>query len=106
MTTVLTSIAVWAATAPATKPAIPDEEQVTPGTIGFLVTVAVVLVGILLANMAARRVRRVRARAGATESNALPVRVDPYQSREEAEAIMAEREKKQDSTDTKPDSHE
>ena len=91
----MTTIALWAASAPPTKKPIPDEELVTPGTIGFLITFAVVVAGIVLANLAARKVRKLRARDGAVESNALPVRVDPRQSREEAEAIMEQKQRNQ-----------
>lgn len=91
----MTTFAVWAATAPPSQAPIPDEELVTPGTIGFLVTLAVVVAGIVLANLAARKVRKLRARDGAVESNALPVRVDPRQSREEAEAIMKQKQHNQ-----------
>lgn len=89
------AIATWAATAPPTKKPIPDEELVTPGTIGFLVTLAVVIAGIVLANLAARKVRKLRARDGAVESNVLPVRVDPRQSREEAETILEQKQRNQ-----------
>lgn len=91
----ITTIAMWAATAPPTKKPIPDEELVTPGTIGFLITLAVVIAGIVLANLAARKIRRLRARDGAVESNVLPVRVDPRQSREEAEAILEQKQRNQ-----------
>ena len=91
----MTTFAVWAATVPPSQAPIPDEALVTPGTIGFLVTLAVVVAGIVLANLAARKVRKLRARDGAVESNALPVRVDPRQSREEAEAILKQKQHNQ-----------
>ena len=91
----VTAIALWAATAPPSQAPIPDDELVTPGTIGFLVTLAVVIAGIVLANLAARKVRKVRARDGAVDSNVLPVRVDPRQSREEAEAIREQKQRNQ-----------
>ena len=89
----MVATALWAATAPPSQAPILDEELVTPGTIGFLVTLAVVIAGIVLANLAARKVRKIRARDGAVESNALPVRVDPRQSREEAEAILEQKQR-------------
>ncbi|GAA1201505.1 hypothetical protein GCM10009585_18990 [Brevibacterium paucivorans] len=91
----LAAIALWAATAPPSQAPIPDEELVTPGTIGFLVTLAVVIAGVVLANLAARKVRKIRARDGAVESNVLPVRVDPRQSREEAESILEQKQRNQ-----------
>ena len=89
----MAAIALWAATAPPSQAPILDEELVTPGTIGFLVTLAVVIAGIVLANLAARKVRKIRARDGAVESNVLPVRVDPRQSREEAESILEQKQR-------------
>ena len=91
----MAAIALWAATAPPSQAPILDEELVTPGTIGFLVTLAVVIAGVVLANLAARKVRKIRARDGAVESNVLPVRVDPRQSREEAESILEQKQRNQ-----------
>src|SRR5699024_6129765 len=56
---------------------------VTPGTIGFLATLAVVVVVIFLIRDALRRVRRVRARSGETDAYPIPLRrhVVPNQSK-------------------------
>lgn len=61
----------------------PDPDLVTPGTIGFLVTLAVVIVVIFLIRDALRRVRRVRARSGETDAYPIPLRrhVVPNQSK-------------------------
>src|SRR5690625_7358462 len=60
----------------------PDPDLVTPGTIGFLATLAVVVVVIFLIRDALRRVRRVRARSGETDAYPIPLRrhVGPNQS--------------------------
>ena len=61
----------------------PDPDLVTPGTIGFLATLAVVIVTIFLIRDALRRVRRVRARSGASDAYPIPLRrhVVPNQSK-------------------------
>ena len=61
----------------------PDPDLVTPGTIGFLATLAVVVVVIFLIRDALRRVRRVRARSGETDAYPIPLRrhVVPNQSK-------------------------
>src|SRR5699024_4542235 len=60
----------------------PDPDLVTPGTIGFLATLAVVVVVIFLIRDALRRARRVRARSGETDAYPIPLRrrVVPNQS--------------------------
>lgn len=52
----------------------PDPDLVTPGTIGFLATLAIVIVVIFLIRDALRRVRRVRARSEASDSYPIPLR--------------------------------
>ncbi|MGO2036331.1 MAG: hypothetical protein ACTH2U_07610 [Brevibacterium sp.] len=52
----------------------PDPDLVTPGTIGFLATLAIVIVVIFLIRDALRRVRRVRARAEASDAYPIPLR--------------------------------
>ncbi|MGC2940343.1 MULTISPECIES: hypothetical protein [unclassified Brevibacterium] len=61
----------------------PDPDLVTPGTIGFLATLAVVILTIFLIRDALRRVRRVRARSGASDAYPIPLRkhVVPNQSK-------------------------
>lgn len=72
------------ASTPASTPdgTAPDPDLVTPGTIGFLVTLAVVIVVIFLIRDALRRVRRVRARSGTSDAYPIPLRrhVVPNQS--------------------------
>ena len=73
------------ASAPASTPdgGTPDPDLVTPGTIGFLATLAVVILTIFLIRDALRRVRRVRARSGASDAYPIPLRrhVVPNQSK-------------------------
>lgn len=96
-------LVVGAATAPATEPPQgPDPVTVTPGLVGFLVTFAVVAAGIVLANIAARKVRKIRARAGVEDVSAFPVRTDPRLSRQEAEQQM--RDTDATAQDAQPDS--
>lgn len=61
----------------------PDPDLVTPGTIGFLATLAIVVLTIFLIRDALRRVRRVRARSGASDAYPIPLRkhVVPNQSK-------------------------
>lgn len=61
----------------------PDPDLVTPGTIGFLATLAVVIVVIFLIRDVLRRVRGVRARSGETDAYPIPLRrhVVPNQSK-------------------------
>lgn len=61
----------------------PDPDLVTPGTVGFLVTLAIVIVVIFLIRDALRRVRRVRARSGSSDAYPIPLRrhVVPNQSK-------------------------
>ncbi|WP_432791407.1 hypothetical protein QYM46_07375 [Brevibacterium sp. K11IcPPYGO002] len=60
----------------------PDPDLVTPGTIGFLATLVIVILTIFLIRDALRRVRRVRARSGANDAYPIPLRrhVVPNQS--------------------------
>ncbi|MGC3021353.1 MULTISPECIES: hypothetical protein [unclassified Brevibacterium] len=69
--------------APTTDGGSPNPDLVTPGTIGFLATLAVVVVTIFLIRDALRRVRRVRARSGASDAYPIPLRrhVVPNQSK-------------------------
>lgn len=52
----------------------PDPASVSPGTIGFVVTLIIAIAAILLARDALRRVRRVRARAGVETTYSIPMR--------------------------------
>lgn len=52
----------------------PDPDLVTPGTIGFVVTLVIVIAVIFLIRDALRRVRRVRARAHADDAYPIPMR--------------------------------
>lgn len=52
----------------------PDPDLVTPGTIGFLTTFAIVVVAIFLIRDALKRVRRVRARSRASDAYPIPLR--------------------------------
>ncbi|WP_228281762.1 hypothetical protein [Brevibacterium pigmentatum] len=73
------------ASSPAPTPdgGTPDPDLVTPGTIGFLATLAVVVLTIFLLRDALRRVRRVRAHSGASDAYPIPLRkhVVPNQSK-------------------------
>jgi cytoskeletal protein RodZ len=73
---------ILASTPESTPGNAPDPDLVTPGTIGFLVTFAVVIAAIFLITDALRRVRRVRARSGASDAYPIPLRkhVVPNQS--------------------------
>ncbi|MCQ9368513.1 hypothetical protein NQ038_02020 [Brevibacterium sp. 50QC2O2] len=52
----------------------PDAAKVTPGTIGFVVTILIVIAAIFLMRDAMRRVRRVRARDDAETEYSIPLR--------------------------------
>lgn len=52
----------------------PDPNLVTPGTIGFLFTLAIVLAAVFLIRNLQKRVRRLRARAEATDAYPIPLR--------------------------------
>ncbi len=52
----------------------PDPDLVTPGTIGFLVTFFIVIFVVFLIRDALKRVRRVRARAVASDAYPIPLR--------------------------------
>ncbi|MBM6590154.1 hypothetical protein [Brevibacterium sp. RIT 803] len=52
----------------------PDPDLVTPGTIGFLATLVIVVFVIFLIRDALKRVRRVRARAHADDAYPIPMR--------------------------------
>ena len=73
------------ASSPAPPPdgGTPDPDLVTPGTIGFLATLAIVVLTIFLIRDALRRVRRVRAHSGASDAYPIPLRkhVVPNQSK-------------------------
>ena len=73
------------ASSPAPTPdgGTPDPDLVTPGTIGFLATLAIVILTIFLIRDALRRVRRVRAHSGASDAYPIPLRkhVVPNQSK-------------------------
>lgn len=73
------------ASSPAPTPdgGTPDPDLVTPGTIGFLATLAIVILTIFLIRDALRRVRRVRARSGTDDAYPIPLRrhVVPNQSK-------------------------
>ncbi|WP_349828665.1 hypothetical protein [Brevibacterium litoralis] len=64
----------------------PDPALVTPGTIGFLATLAVVVATIFLIRDAARRVRRIRANHGVEVRSRLPVSRDDRPSTEAPDA--------------------
>lgn len=60
--------AVWVTAAtPTPTPAGPNEDQVTPGVVGFIVTFLVAVAAVLLAIDMTRRIRRVRYRAEIAE---------------------------------------
>lgn len=61
----------------------PDPDLVTPGTIGFLATLAIVILTIFLIRGLLRRVRRVRAHSSASDAYPIPLRrhVVPNQSK-------------------------
>lgn len=65
---------ILAATQDANPSGAPDPDLVTPGTIGFLVTLAIVIVVIFLIRDALKRVRRVRARSEADDAYPIPLR--------------------------------
>ncbi|WGP07540.1 hypothetical protein QFE97_07200 [Bacillus subtilis] len=73
------------ASSPAPTPdgGTPDPDLVTPGTVGFLATLAVVVLTIFLIRDALRRVRRMRARSGTSDAYPIPLRrhVVPNQSK-------------------------
>lgn len=52
----------------------PDPDLVTPGTIGFVVTLVIVIVIIFLIRDALKRVRRLRARTHADDAYPIPMR--------------------------------
>ncbi|MEO7018513.1 MAG: hypothetical protein ABI130_00200 [Leifsonia sp.] len=60
--------AVWAAATPAPTPSgTPNDDQVTPGYVGFLVTFFIAVAVVLLILDMVRRIRRVRYRAEIAE---------------------------------------
>jgi hypothetical protein len=73
------------ASSPAPTPdgGTPDPDLVTPGTIGFLATLAIVILTIFLIRGLMRRVRRVRAHSSASDAYPIPLRrhVVPNQSK-------------------------
>ena len=79
MLTVLhtTGLQVTAAATPTPAPGTPpDPELVTPGTIGFLATLAVVVATVFIIRDAVKRVRRVRAQDHAVDVYPIPIRTD------------------------------
>ena len=85
----------------------PDPELVTPGTIGFVATLVIVILVIFLIRDALRRVRRVRARAHADDAYPIPMRkyAVPNQSKLSGEAApksTAESEEQTESAETEP----
>lgn len=73
----------------------PDPDLVTPGTIGFVVTLVIVIAVIFLIRDALRRVRRVRARAHADDAYPIPMRkyAVPNQSKLSGESAPVTDEK-------------
>ncbi|MDN5738554.1 hypothetical protein PGC08_08085 [Brevibacterium sp. BDJS002] len=65
---------ILAAAQDATPSGAPDPDLVTPGTIGFLSTLVIVIFVIFLIRDALKRVRRVRARAHADDAYPIPMR--------------------------------
>lgn len=65
---------ILAAAQAATPTQGPNPDLVTPGTIGFLSTLVIVIVVIFLIRDALKRVRRVRARAHADDAYPIPMR--------------------------------
>ncbi|SMX88696.1 MULTISPECIES: hypothetical protein [Brevibacterium] len=65
---------ILAAAQDATPSGAPDPDLVTPGTIGFVVTLVIVIAIIFLIRDALKRVRRVRARAHADDAYPIPMR--------------------------------
>ncbi|MCF2574184.1 hypothetical protein [Brevibacterium sp. UCMA 11754] len=65
---------ILAAAQAATPSRGPDPDLVTPGTIGFLSTLVIVIFVIFLIRDALKRVRRVRARAHADDAYPIPMR--------------------------------
>lgn len=72
MTAVLSLLAQ--SPAPTEEIEYPDPVLVTPGTIGFLVTLFIAVAVVLLVRDALRRVRRVRARDRAVDRYPIPMR--------------------------------
>ena len=72
----------------------PDPDLVTPGTIGFLATLAIVVVVIFLIRDALKRVRRVRARSQADDAYPIPLRKHavPNQSKLSGESAPSDEE--------------
>ena len=72
----------------------PDPDLVTPGTIGFLSTLVIVIFVIFLIRDALKRVRRVRARAHADDAYPIPMRKHavPNQSKLSGESAPVEEE--------------
>ena len=93
---------ILASTPESTPGGAPDPDLVSPGTIGFLVTFAVVIGVIFLIRDALRRVRRVRARSGASDAYPIPLRrhVVPNQSTLSGPDEPDEASVPADSTDT------
>lgn len=87
---------ILAAAQDATPSGGPNPDLVTPGTIGFVSTLVIVIVVIFLIRDALKRVRRVRARAHVDDAYPIPMRKHavPNQSKLSGEsAPVADEEK-------------
>ncbi|GAA1940364.1 hypothetical protein GCM10009689_21800 [Brevibacterium antiquum] len=86
---------ILAAAQDATPSGGPDPDLVTPGTIGFVSTLVIVIVVIFLIRDALKRVRRVRARAHADDAYPIPMRKHavPNQSKLSGESAPVAGEK-------------
>lgn len=82
---------ILAAAQDATPSGAPDPDLVTPGTIGFVVTLVIVIVIIFLIRDALKRVRRLRARTHADDAYPIPMRkyAVPNQSKLSGESAPA-----------------
>lgn len=64
----LLTVGVWLAATPTPTPTSgPNEDQVTPGVVGFTVTFLIAVAAVLLVMDMVRRIRRVRYRAEIAE---------------------------------------
>ncbi|GAA1849728.1 hypothetical protein [Brevibacterium marinum] len=82
---------ILAAAQGATPSEGPDPDLVTPGTIGFLATLLIVIIVVFLIRDALRRVRRVRARSQADDAYPIPLRKHavPNQSKLSGESAQS-----------------
>lgn len=88
---------ILAATQDANPSGAPDPDLVTPGTIGFVVTLAIVIVVIFLIRDALKRVRRVRARSETDDAYPIPLRKHavPNQSKLSGESAPVDKDAEQ-----------